>query len=386
MRSFIFQFKENEDLPRKQQIELQSETFEKEMPKLKVIQAQPPNCEALISNLSSEVTADDQFYIRSHFPPPKIDISEWKLEVKFDEGTRKSFSFSEILSLPKRSVAATLECAGNGRKHFGRRTEGEVEWGDGAVSTAVWAGVSVCDLVIAAGIEDEELETVKEFLFVGADGAKGDSAPIESKAKFVRALPVEKAMMPETIVAHEMNAGPLPIDHGYPARVIVPGWFAMASVKWVNEIILSTKESSFYGHYNGVKYVYETQQKDGKWIKNPITNLKVKSLITSPQEDSMIRFGKSVQVIGKAWSGSGTIVKVEIDDGDGWRSARLSDNSMGEYAWRNWSFEWTPKTRGLVTLRVRAIDEKGNVQSDSAPDNKYLYGYNGIHKISVEVT
>jgi DMSO/TMAO reductase YedYZ molybdopterin-dependent catalytic subunit len=286
--------------------------------------------------------------------------------------------------MPPHKVAVTLECAGNGRKHFGRKVDGEVEWGDGAVGTASWSGVSVAQIISAANLDPLELEKTRELLFVGADGPQDNfSAPLESKSKFVRALPMDKALDRDTIVALQMNGRPLPKDHGAPARLIVPGWYGMASVKWLSRIIFSSKMASFEGHYQGVKYVYETEH-FGKPVKEPVTQLRVKSLITFPKNEASISLGQPVTVTGKAWSGFGRISRIEVDFGTGWKTAELEKNES-PYAWNEWTLLWTPERKGPVTLRVRATDEKGNIQPESPENNRYLYGYNAIQEIHIAV-
>ena len=239
--------------------DLSSMTFEKS-DTLNVLQKSPPNCEAVPQNLQSELTQEDAFYIRNHFPSPKIDVSIWKLDLILDGFEKKAFSYEDLLSMPQKTVVVTLECAGNGRKNFGTKVEGETEWGDFAVSTAEWRGVSVADLLKASDFTDNELSQVKELIFIGADGNTDESFPLENKSKYVRSLPILKAMDSDTIVALEMNGRTLPVDHGFPARVVVPGWYAMASVKWLKKISLSTSASEFQGYFNWTKYVYVTEE------------------------------------------------------------------------------------------------------------------------------
>lgn len=351
---------------------------------LKIVVKNPANYEALFPNLVEDFTRNEGFYVRSHFSTPKISLTNWRLEVCAERSkSRKFLSYDQLRSLPMITLPATLECAGNGRINFPRRAAGEVTWGNCAVSTAEWRGVPLSEIIKAVGIDQDDVRCATEFLFIGVDGSTDDKVALESPTKFVRALPPDKALSPSVIVAVDMNGSQLPLDHGFPARLVVPGWYAMASVKWLKQIVLRTSEEKFSGHFNGVKYVYEIKQ-DGKWIKEPVTSLRVKSLIVSPTEGSRLAIGDSISITGKAWSGFGKIVKVEVDTGQGWQEATL-EKSIGEYAWRNWSCNWSPKSGGLVTLRVRATDEKGNVQPEIGEDNRYLYGYNGIHKIRVNV-
>ncbi len=350
---------------------------------LKVLKEEPLNCESSFTNLKSDLTGEDQFYVRDHFEIPRIDLATWRLKIELDGEVLKSLSYPDLSAMHQHSLNATLECAGNGRKNFGRRVEGEIEWGDCAVGTASWTGVSLPDLIDAVNPDRGDIAKVRELLFFGADGSSESSTPLESKMQFVRALPKKKAMDGDTMVALRMNGHPLSKEHGFPARAIVPGWYAMASVKWLHRIILFTKVSNFRGHFNGVKYVYETE-KEGKWVTQPVTQLRVKSLIIYPQEGDTIPLEKPTMISGKAWSGFGKIVKVELNLGSGWKKAVMVNESE-RFAWQTWRYEWLPEKKGQIVLKVRATDEAGNVQPESGELNKYLYGYNGMHKIHVNV-
>ncbi|MDA4129876.1 MAG: molybdopterin-dependent oxidoreductase, partial [Thaumarchaeota archaeon] len=199
-----------------------------------------------------------------------------------------------------------------------------------------------------------------------------------------RSLPIKKALDPDTIIALSMNGKPLPKGHGFPARLIVPGWYAMASVKWLREIILRNGGEPFQGHFSVKKYVYFTET-NGRLAAEPITNLKVKSFITNLRNKQRIEKGKPLAIEGKAWSGLGRITKVELDFGEGWKSASLVNNRLGRYAWIPWKFTWVPKRKGNTIIRVRATDQKGNVQPELPLVNLNLYGYNAIHQVEVKV-
>ncbi len=350
---------------------------------LNVLKKDPLNAESSLVNLRSSVTSEDSFYVRTHFEVPEIKSSNWELKVELDGTIQRSFSYKELSTMHQHSLTAILECAGNGRKNFGTRAEGEIEWGDCAVGNATWTGVSVPDLMKTIGLGQREMAKVSEFLFIGKDGSQEKSAPLEDKTRFVRALPKDKALDQNTIIALKMNGRPLSKEHGFPARAIVPGWYAMASVKWLDRILLSTKKTPFQGHFNAVKYVYQWD-KEGSLVTEPITRLLVKSLITFPREGDSLSLDKRITVTGKAWSGSGKIVEVEVDHGDGWKKTKLDDGNEN-FSWRTWKYGWTPERRGEAILRARATDEEGNVQPDVVDPNRYLYGYNGILKIQVNV-
>ncbi len=348
------------------------------------IQKSPRNCEATLAGLCEDITKTDSFYVRNHFETPEIDSDRWRLDIYLDRSRIGSYKYDELSAFPHSKVRAVLECAGNGRKNFGQRIEDEIEWGDCAVGTAEWSGVPVADLLKNLSLSKIDRDNVKELLFVGADGSQENSISLKSKSKFVRSLPLQKSTNRDTIVALFMNGKPLSRDHGFPSRLIVPGWYAMASVKWLKKIILSTSPSPFMGYFNWTKYVYETEQ-SGNLVKEPIKNLRVKSLITNLEDGATLQIGKHVAVSGKAWSGFGKIVKVEFDSGDGWKEVTIHPNEAGEYSWTNWEYAWTPQTKGKIRLRVRATDEKGNVQPESPQDNRFLYGFNGIRSISVKI-
>jgi DMSO/TMAO reductase YedYZ molybdopterin-dependent catalytic subunit len=175
-----------------------------------------------------------------------------------------------------------------------------------------------------------------------------------------------------------MNGNPLPRHHGYPARLIVPGWYGMASVKWVKEIEVISDEA-FRAFFNGKKYVYIIDKEEV-----PVTDVRVKSLVTYPADGDMVEMRKPVAILGKAWSGDGLIERVEVCIEGRWIEAML-EQPMGRYAWTTWRAIWTPNEETEFTISVRATDEKGNVQPNQPELNQYQYGYNALHRIRVRV-
>jgi DMSO/TMAO reductase YedYZ molybdopterin-dependent catalytic subunit len=340
------------------------------------------NRETPLQELAPDLTDNRHFYKRNHFPSPEIIAADWSLKIQFGSKV-SSFTLDQLNSYEQRSVGAVLECAGNARSGFGIKVEGEIEWGIGAVGSALWSGVPLNVLLTKSGFSTE-LSEVTEALFVGSDGASEVDAPIESKKRFARGLPIQKAMENDTIVALRMNGDVLPKDHGFPARLVVPGWYAMASVKWLDTIILRKSDQEFQGYFNRTKYVYVTEEKTGTKV-TPVTNLRVKTLITNPVSGQRVDIGKLITIEGKAWSGYGKITKVEINFGEGWREASISKYNLSGYVWTDWKYEWAPKIRGTILIRVRATDEAGNVQPESPLHNKYLYGYNAPQKIQIQV-
>jgi DMSO/TMAO reductase YedYZ molybdopterin-dependent catalytic subunit len=332
------------------------------------------NLETPIRALAYETTPTDSFYIRSHFPAPKIDSINWRLRLECEPKDRWLFTLDDLTRMPQSTVIATLECAGNSRSLFNEEAEGEIQWGEGALGTADWTGVSLSHLVRNECGLSKELRSWKAVIFEGADGSKTQ--------RFVRYLSAEKALEKDVFVALYMNGKPLPEDHGYPARLIVPGWYGMASVKWLSKITFSP--NSPHTFFNDVKYVYKWKDKARV---EPTKEMRVKSLVTNPSNGQQVRLGEPTVISGKAWSGYGKIVRVEIGetlDENSWADVELGEHT-GNYSWVSWKKDWTPRRKGSVVLVIRATDSKGNTQPLQPERNEYLYGYNAATKISLNV-
>lgn len=247
------------------------------------------------------------------------------------------------------------------------------------MSTASWTGIRLSELMKAVELSEEAAELV----FEGVDG--GPSAtPSGGRRCFGRSLPRSLlSTEPNLLVALEMNGAPLPREHGFPARLIVPGWYAMASVKWLSRII--AVREPFRGHYQHDRYVYVTTQ-DGKEAREPVTRMGVKSILVSPSEGAVLRVGQPATLRGKAWSGEGPVRSVEVDvgEGGGWFSASLGPE-LGPYAWRSWEASWVPRSAGVVTIRSRAVDASGRTQPELPVPNQRQYGCNSIQSVRVRV-
>jgi DMSO/TMAO reductase YedYZ molybdopterin-dependent catalytic subunit len=337
----------------------------------------PLNAEAPLRSLRSAVTPVSSFFIRSHFATPRVKLSEWSLKVGGEVEKARAFGYADLLAMPTRTVTATMECAGNGRRGFRTAAEGELRWGSGAIGTARWTGVPLRAVLERCGLKVGATEVVA----FGADSGKVRG--VSESISFSRSLPLEKALQEDTVVALRMNGRRLPAEHGYPARLLVPGWYGMASVKWLDSIEVISGDA-YRAFFNGVKYVY-VEEKHGKETATPVSELRVKSLVTNPSEGDRLELGSVVRVTGRAWSGSGRVSRVEVDFGDGWERAQLGPRPEGRFEWVEWSAEWTPKRRGKAVLSARATDEKGNVQPLEPWDNKLQYGYNAVAMVSVTV-
>jgi DMSO/TMAO reductase YedYZ molybdopterin-dependent catalytic subunit len=342
--------------------------------KLLEVQSDPLNCETPISTLSRAITPNNLFYVRTHFPIPSVKSSDWRLAVEGIVDTPIQLSLNDLRKLKQRTVTVTLECAGNTRSLF-RIPSKELQWGRGAVGTARWSGVPVCELLEKAGLG----RVVREVIFEGAD--RGEEPGSSRAISFTRSLPLRKAMDPDTIVALRMNDKPLPQEHGHPARLIVPGWYAMASVKWLNRMVVSSKP--FKGFFQTTKYVYERPHAR-RPVSSPIRELRVKSLITRPLDGEVLE-KRPMNIRGVAWSGKNRISKVEISLNRRQHAATLLP-SPRRYAWTPWKIGWTPSRSGTFTISVRATDEKGNTQPIKPIPDRYQYGYNAIDKVRVRVS
>jgi DMSO/TMAO reductase YedYZ molybdopterin-dependent catalytic subunit len=274
--------------------------------------------------------------------------------------------------MPSQTLIVTLECAGNGRTLFHPPIEGE-KWNLGAVSTAEWTGVPLAEVLDRAGV----LPGAREVLFRGADGGTlpGHSGPI----RFERSLQLDYARHADLLLAYAMNGEPLPIQHGYPVRLIVPGWYAVASVKWLTEI--EVIDRPFAGHYQIDKYWYEWER-SGHVVREPVTLQRVRALITEPAPNQEVPGGE-LAVRGVAWSGAAPIARVEVSVGGGsWQEARLVSERK-RHSWQWWELITRVQEPGVATLRARATDFAGRTQPERAEWNRLGYGNNTIQQVQV---
>ncbi len=340
---------------------------------LVVVKVAPFNAEASITNLDAALTPTPEFYVRSNFAVPPLDAATHRIQVGGAVERGLSLSVAELRSLGTRTLATTMECAGNNRMGLAPLPSGE-PWQVGAVSTGEWTGVPLRRVLERAGVRADAVE----ILAIGADHGAPKDGP--GDIPFARSLPLDKALHEDTLLALEMNGEPLPPAHGAPVRLVVPTWYGMASVKWVAQIEALTEP--FTGYYQAKRYIYDPA--DGT-PPPPVREMRVKAMIVSPAEGATVPVGR-VTVRGKAWSGAGEIVKVElaVDGGDAWQEARLLE-SPGPYAWRAWEWEWQAADPGRHALRARATDATGARQPDAPQWNKYGYGNNAVRPISVNV-
>jgi DMSO/TMAO reductase YedYZ molybdopterin-dependent catalytic subunit len=252
--------------------------------------------------------------------------------------------------------------------------EGE-KWNFGAVSTAEWTGVPLVELLDRAGVRS----SAREVVFKGADGGTvdGHSEPI----RFERSLTLSDARDENVLLAYAMNGDPLPVQHGYPLRLVVPGWYAVASVKWLIEIELVDRP--FVGHYQTGKYWYEWTR-EGESVREPVTLQQVRALITEPGSGGAVPRGQTI-IRGVAWSGAAPIARVEVSvNGGSWQNARL----VGErkrHGWQWWELIAHFEEAGDATVRARAIDLAGRTQPERAEWNRLGYGNNAIQQVPIRI-
>jgi DMSO/TMAO reductase YedYZ molybdopterin-dependent catalytic subunit len=341
--------------------------------RLVIVKQEPLNAETPLFALRERFTPNQHFYVRSNFPTPTLDSGSWRLRVGGAVARQLELSLEDLRSMPSRELPVTLECAGNGRTAFAPLPQGE-PWGLGAVGTALWKGVPLPLLLERAGPG----ASVAEVLFEGRD--RGVPSQGAQEAPFARSLPLEKALHFDTLLAYEMNGAPLPREHGGPVRLVVPGWYGMASVKWLATI--TALDQPFTGFYQRDRYVLDFP---GSSDTLPVREMAPRALITSPQPGAVLRTGSHI-LSGVAWSGRGGIASVEVslEGGGPWQASRLPD-PPAPYTWRRWEFDWTPAKLGRHVLRARAADDQGNVQPDLAPWNRLGYCNNSVHALVVEV-
>jgi len=325
----------------------------------------PPLEESRVADLVGLITATSNFFIRNHFATPEIDASTWRLTVDGHVERPFEIGYDELMSLPQqRSVIGFLECAGNGRGRYDPPAEG-TRWTNGAAGTAEWTGIPVAALLERAGVRSGAVDLVAE----GAD-----------TGRVTRGLPLAVALQPDTLVAWAMNGEPLLPPHGGPARLYVPGWIGVASIKWLQRLEVTDRQ--FDGLYNTQRYVLQDRPSGAP--TEPVTLQPVKSYINRPSPGSTLAAGGHL-ITGYAWSGSGQIAKVELsaDGGASWADAAILEPRLPR-AWVRFELPWQA-TPGEFVLASRATDERGALQPESVEWNRMGYYMNAIYRLPVTV-
>jgi DMSO/TMAO reductase YedYZ molybdopterin-dependent catalytic subunit len=321
-----------------------------------------------------DLTPTGLHYLVIHWDIPPVDVATWRLGIGGRVREPLELTLDELRAGPRRTIPVTLECAGNGRGWLSPRPL-SLPWLGEAVGTAEWTGTPLRGLLQDAGLEEDAVEVV----FRGADrGIQG-----EEDQTYARSLTVAEAMRPEVLLAYEMNGQPLQPQHGFPLRLLVPGWYGMTSVKWLSSIEAVTEPFEGFQQANAYRY-----QQDAEDPGVPVQRIRVRALMIPPgipdffSRSRFVDAGR-VELSGRAWSGSGSVERVEVDvDGD-WAEATLGPQ-VGAFAWRGWSFDWDA-TPGEHELACRATDDADNVQPLEAPWNYQGMGNNVVQRVCVTV-
>lgn len=335
----------------------------------------PEDLEMPLDGFVDWITPIDRFFVRCHTYTPKVNLSEWSLKIDGKADRPMTMTMDDLRKLPQVELVAVAECAGNGRGMYEPHVAG-TQWAFGAVGNARWKGVRLRDVLQKAGIQN----SAKEVLFDGAD------TPLGKMPDFQRSIPTAKALHPDTLLAFEMNGQALPVQHGFPLRVISPGWASDSWVKWLQHIEILDHE--FDGFWMKTAYRHPTGPvAPGTAVAAadmvPVTDLNVKSVIATPS--GWAKPGV-VRVQGTAWSNTSPVAKVEVstDGGKTWGAARLGGRAT-QYGWRLWQFDWKAPA-GEYKLMSRAANAAGQSQPLSQQWNPSGYLWNVAQPVSVTVS
>ncbi len=343
----------------------------------------PPNYETPIEYFRTAITPTDAFFVRYHLSLiPEVDVRTWKLAVGGEGANGEAaFTLDDLKRLPTAELVAVNLCSGNRRGLFQPHVPG-VEWGYGAMGCARWKGARLKDLLDKVGLKKEAIEIV----FDGADSGVTDKTP-----DFIKSIPTWKAIEETTLIAYEMNGAPLPHLHGFPTRLILPGWTGTYWMKHLTSIkAVTNPDAGFW-----MKAAYRiplgrfplvarfTSQETA--VNTPITEIVVNSLITNPVDGANVRMGP-ISVGGIAWDGGYGINTVEVssDGGRTWTAATLGED-LGRFAFRTFSYTLSPKARGKQTVMARATNKIGQTQTSELIHNPAGYHHNVVHSVTFNV-
>jgi DMSO/TMAO reductase YedYZ molybdopterin-dependent catalytic subunit len=323
----------------------------------------PPPAQSVIGqqlvweNLDAWITPTEKFFTVAHFGPPTIDMATWSLDVTGLVKQSLSLTLDQIKARPRQEVTFTIECSGNtGLPFF---------WG--GIGNARWAGTPLAGVLQDAGVLDQG----KEIVFYGTDIGKETVRDFEISQPMARAMSVADAMNPNNLLCYEMNGAPLESGHGAPLRLIAPGWYGVANVKWLDRIeVIDTR---FEGHFMARDYVtIREEQRDGQpvWTETLVGKALLKS---APARVSHV--GSDYKIVGAAWGRPIGSVEVQVDGGP-WMPAAIVEGAGSEFTWKFWSLPWPSATPGDHTITSRATDTDGNLQpamTDPSIANKRTY-------------
>ena len=346
--------------------------------KLIVRSVRPPDYETPVALLDSWLTPVEHFYVRQHMPVPAgVDPATWTLQIEGEVDTPTSLTMDDLRKMPSATVTAVLECAGNGRAFYNPPVAG-IQWEKGAVGNARWTGVRMADVLKRAAVKPSGR-------FVTMNGA---DRGIGTQPDFIRQVPIDKALHPDTVIAYEMNGQPIHPLHGFPLRAIIPGWEGAYSIKWLTTLRVLDKEFDGFWVASGYRYptriVAPGSAVDPKDMA-PLTGLVVKSLITKPLDAAVVAPGK-IDIAGFAWAGETDIARVDVstDHGATWQQARLV-GERAKYAWRRFEHTFQATKPESYLILSRATDTNGKTQPITPPWNPSGYLWNAPDSVRIEV-
>ena len=305
----------------------------------------------------SWLTPNDEFFAVNHYNWPVIDADAWTLEVTGLVRRPQTFTLSDLSARPRREVVFTLECSGN---HG-------FPWFIGGIGTARWAGTPLAPILEEAEVLDDGIEVV----FFGSDAGEEIVRDITMEQNFARSMSLADAMSPYNLLCYEMNGAPLPQANGFPLRLIAPGWYGIANIKWLQRI--EVRPSRYMGRFMARDYVtIREEQRNGEtaWVESSVGRSLLKSVPAK-----VTRSNGQHRVVGAAWGAPIAGVEVQIDGGP-WRPATIDRSEEAEFAWKVWSLDWADASPGEHAITSRAINTAGNVQpatDDPVIANKHTY-------------
>jgi DMSO/TMAO reductase YedYZ molybdopterin-dependent catalytic subunit len=301
--------------------------------------------------VDSWITPNDQFFGIAHYEWPEIDPDQWQLTLAGRVETPLSLTLDDLKARPRQEVTFTVECSGNSGLPFF----------NGGIGNAKWAGTPLAPLLEEAGVLEDGIEVV----FFGTDKGEETVRETEIVQLFARSMSLTEAMQPQNLLCYEMNGEPLPARNGAPLRLIAPGWYGIANVKWLQRIeIWQTRLANRFMARDYVTLRQEGTEAEPLWTESLVGRARLKS---APAR--VVRSGDEYRIEGAAWGAPIGRVDIKIDEGL-WQRVKLTPNSEDEYAWTFWAFDWANPTAGEHTITTRAVDANGEIQP--APDDPLI--------------
>ena len=340
------------------------------------IQRGAKGLESRLERMEGFITPNRLFFVRNNSGSMDLDVDNWQLSVSGDAISHPlELTYTDIRRLPSRTVVSYLECAGNHRAMFdvvkGEAASG-TQWMTGAIGNGIWTGVSLRDVLELAEVKADAVSV----LLVGLDAESPEGG-------WRRALPIEKALEPDTLLAYAMNGDVLPRDHGYPLRALVPGWVGSASVKWLGRIVVSANQHWTRNNTSSYVLIGDAYPPEGQALGKIPTTQVIKSALALPWPAELAAGPQRLH--GYAHSPFGSIARVEwsVDAGSTWQDARVLE-PQAQFSWARFELDWDAPA-GEHTLMTRAADAAGHTQPDEIPFNEkgYLFNQPLPHPISV---